>query len=195
MMKRFSLDDLPREPWKNGGGTTRTVCTETTKRSASLFDWRVSIADIVESGPFSVFPGIDRIAVVLENGPLRLTKNPPLGQLVAPLLSAERYCPIAFDGGNALFGAIPGEPVLCLNVMTRRSVASATIRILEADTVLEPETCSVLIAADAGWQVGPFTLDKHEGLIIRNGMPLNARAPLNASGPLIMVTIGALEGG
>ncbi|HNM98403.1 MAG TPA: HutD family protein, partial [Marmoricola sp.] len=41
-------------PWRNGGGSTR----EYFKVGGDDFDWRLSVAQIVQPGPFSAFPGI-----------------------------------------------------------------------------------------------------------------------------------------
>jgi hypothetical protein len=49
-------------PWRNGGGVTRQYVSHP---GADPFEWRVSLAEVDRSGPFSAFPGIDRILVVL----------------------------------------------------------------------------------------------------------------------------------
>lgn len=56
-----------RTRWKNGGGWTTELGIE--PESANLngeFDWRVSIADIEQDGPFSLFPGVERDLFLLE---------------------------------------------------------------------------------------------------------------------------------
>lgn len=55
---------LPPEPWKNGGGVTRTLAVD---GQAAVPRWRVSIADIEQDGPYSRFPGYDRVSVVLSS--------------------------------------------------------------------------------------------------------------------------------
>ncbi|MCB2071086.1 MAG: HutD family protein, partial [Ottowia sp.] len=67
-LQPFALADLPAEPWKNGGGRTRTVATWPAGAGLSDFDARVSVATIAASGPFSRFPGIDRQIVLLSGG-------------------------------------------------------------------------------------------------------------------------------
>jgi environmental stress-induced protein Ves len=66
-LRTFPFDTLTSEPWRNGGGTTRTVASG--GPAANSWDWRVSVADIARDGPFSIFPGIDRhLALIEGNG-------------------------------------------------------------------------------------------------------------------------------
>lgn len=53
-------------PWKNGGGSTTEIAVEPEGATWEAFDWRVAIADIRESGPFSSFPGIDRSIMLID---------------------------------------------------------------------------------------------------------------------------------
>lgn len=52
--------ERPALPWKNGGGVTREVVAHPPGSDLGHFDWRVSIAEIHNAGPFSRFPGIER---------------------------------------------------------------------------------------------------------------------------------------
>ena len=44
--------------WKNGGGMTREILREPAEPTP--FDWRLSLATIDSSGPFSAFAGYQR---------------------------------------------------------------------------------------------------------------------------------------
>lgn len=68
-LKRFALDDLREEPWRNGGGITRTVAKREINRKTL---WRISIADITGNEPFSRFDGTDREAVLVKGSSLTL---------------------------------------------------------------------------------------------------------------------------
>ncbi|MFN9927385.1 MAG: HutD family protein, partial [Phenylobacterium sp.] len=48
-------------PWKNGGGITRELAVWPPGASFDDFVWRVSMAEVHQDGPFSSFPGVDRI--------------------------------------------------------------------------------------------------------------------------------------
>ncbi len=114
-------------PWKNGGGVTREVAVSPPGRSMDDFDWRVSMAEVTQAGPFSRFDGIDRHLTILR-GKLRLdfsNRSVTLGPLDS----------LAFSGSEAVVG-MPLEPVLDLNVMTRRGKATATVCPVEGDVQL-----------------------------------------------------------
>ena len=71
-LRRFTLADLPRERWRNGAGWTRTVASAAHVADGGQPDWRVSLAEISQGAPFSLFPGMDRTAVLVRGGPVRL---------------------------------------------------------------------------------------------------------------------------
>lgn len=62
-LSRFVLDDLAQEPWRNGGGITRTLMRQEVDGKPL---WRISVADITGNAPFSRFEGLDRQAVLVE---------------------------------------------------------------------------------------------------------------------------------
>jgi environmental stress-induced protein Ves len=64
------------QPWKNGRGTTSEVI-----RVPDVDDYqlRVSIAEVIESGPFSTFPGYTRWSLLLDGGPVWLNAEPLVG--------------------------------------------------------------------------------------------------------------------
>lgn len=63
--RRGPWQALPPEPWKNGGGVTRTLAADKDAAESAAARWRVSIADITRDGPYSRFAGDDRVSVVL----------------------------------------------------------------------------------------------------------------------------------
>jgi len=79
----LKASDRKPQPWKNGGGTTREVCAFPPGATLDGFDWRLSMATVAKDGPFSAFPGIDRVLIVLAGGGLDLTL--PDGQGMALL--------------------------------------------------------------------------------------------------------------
>lgn len=62
-LQRFSLEDLTEEPWRNGGGVTRTLMR---RDNGDKPLWRISVADITGNAPFSRFEGLDRHSVLVE---------------------------------------------------------------------------------------------------------------------------------
>src|SRR5260370_34332900 len=91
--------DRPASPWKNGGGVTRQIGLFPEDASLADFDWRVSLATVAAAGPFSTFPGVDRLMLVLD------------GRLTLDMAGAS---PVTLDGASPTF-AFPGDaPVTAL---------------------------------------------------------------------------------
>ena len=57
-IKTLRAADYPRMPWKNGGGSTLEIVKDAGK-GLEGFGWRLSIADIAESGGFF---GVQRLS-------------------------------------------------------------------------------------------------------------------------------------
>ncbi|MBP5119253.1 HutD family protein [Pseudomonas protegens] len=85
--------DYPRMPWKNGGGSTEEIARDTGD-GLDGFGWRLSIADIAESGGFSSFAGYQRVITVLQGAGMQLTID---GEDVRPLLPLDAF---AFSGAS-----------------------------------------------------------------------------------------------
>ena len=51
---------------------TREIARSPSSGADSDFDWRVSIAEVATGGPFSRFPGIDRVLIRIGEAPLAL---------------------------------------------------------------------------------------------------------------------------
>src|SRR5580693_9452195 len=71
-VRLLRASDRVATPWRNGGGITREIAAWPPGATLTDFDWRVSMAAVREAGPFSHFPGIDRVLTIVE-GTLVLT--------------------------------------------------------------------------------------------------------------------------
>ena len=71
-MRLIPFDSLTPAPWKNGGGVTRQIACFPTGSSLSDFDWRLSMAEVAQDGPFSCFEGVDRRLCILAGAGLDL---------------------------------------------------------------------------------------------------------------------------
>ena len=106
--------DYVRMPWKNGGGHTTEIAAHPATATLDSFDWRISIADINAEGPFSRFPGVDRIIVLVAGAGMRLAGDAHVAELRAP------FEPYAFSGDDALSCSLVDGPVRDFNLMLRR---------------------------------------------------------------------------
>lgn len=117
------------QPWKNGGGTTAEVCVHPSGSGVEDFEWRISIAEVAAAGPFSRFPGVDRVLTVLD-GEIALTFEDADSRHVLTTRS-DPYC---FAGDRSCHGEPLTGTVRDLNVMVRRAQWSAHVERLHAGT-------------------------------------------------------------
>ncbi len=132
-------------PWKNGGGVTREIALGPAGAGPEEFLWRLSIAEVATSGPFSVFSGIDRTLTVLEGDGLKLDFAEG-----DDLVIDVPWRPAAFDGGRACEGRLIGGPVVDFNVMSRRGRSGHRVRLAKLSDerlteALENEVTAILV--------------------------------------------------
>ncbi|MDX8461885.1 HutD/Ves family protein [Mesorhizobium humile] len=148
-MRILRAADYKVMPWKNGGGTTTEIAVSPDGAGLDDFDWRISMAKVETSGPFSSFAGIDRTLSVLEGEGIVLDIA---GQPPAPLTTASP--PLAFPGDVPTGAALIGGPITDLNVMTRRGRVAHKVerRALSGEIRIVPRADTTLIlAVDAGF--------------------------------------------
>lgn len=90
------------------------------------FDWRLSIAQVVENGPFSDFSGYERSLFLLEGNGIDLAYNRTTSDSLIALLDVAR-----FDGGDATVATLRSGPISDFNLMSRKgkyTVRTETIR-------------------------------------------------------------------
>lgn len=148
-VRRFTLDGLPRSPWKNGGGTTREVACWPPGAGLDSFDWRVSIATIAAEGPFSAFPGIDRTITLLDGTGVWLrSRDASIDHKLDQLL-----VPFRFPGEAALDCELLDGASSDLNVMARRGRLRAEVRVVRSNTDLAAAPHGLLLAIQGRWTV------------------------------------------
>lgn len=118
--------DRQATPWKNGGGVTREIAAFPPGADLDTFDWRVSMASVIAGGPFSIFPGVERVLSVLEGELILIFEGGPTLKLTA------ETDPAAFAGDIAVVAQTPSGAVTDLNVMARRGRVRARVRKLHA---------------------------------------------------------------
>jgi uncharacterized protein len=109
-MKILRVDDVPAQPWKNGGGLTREMLAW-----PEGGDWqcRISVADIEADGPFSAFPGVERWFTVLKGAGVELTVDGQAHRLT------RTSPPLRFDGAAVTRCRLLDGPTRDLNLMLR----------------------------------------------------------------------------
>lgn len=177
-MRLHRRADQRETPWKNGGGTTREIAVFPSGAGFDTFDWRLSAAKVAGDGPFSTFPGVDRILTVLEGNGFDLDFG-PAGTVHLTPASA----PHAFAGDTACTARLIGGAVGDLNLMLRRGRWRATAAWstdLTGLAPLPPEgLCLAYLAAGAA-RIGAQRLEPGDTVEIAAGehaAPPEALAP------------------
>lgn len=161
---RFDVDQLPAMPWKNGGGVTREITCQPPGAPLDGFDWRLSIAHIASDGPFSAFPGIDRVITLLQGAGVHLQ----CGSAGWEHRLDQALQPFAFAGEDAIHARLIDGDCHDFNVMTRRSACRAEVQVLRGATELSGAPAGMLLATHGEWRLhsgdAPAVLSPHQGL-------------------------------
>ena len=132
-------------PWKNGGGTTHEAIR--VPPQGSHFRWRVSVAHIVASGPFSDFAGYNRKMVLLRGSGVSLTFGDGRQTVLREVGEL-----VEFSGALALDCQLLNGPCTDLNLIVSDSMTSARAwveRLTEPRTLETPrETLLVFSITD-----------------------------------------------
>jgi environmental stress-induced protein Ves len=113
-------------PWKNGQGSTTELAVEPPGATLDDFLWRVSIAELRGSGPFSAFAGYDRVITQLDGPPMSLTHAGRSPVVLQPLV------PHAFSGDDETECAVDGI-AHDFNLIVRRGHARAALAVHRVD--------------------------------------------------------------
>ncbi|MER7077254.1 hypothetical protein SAMN02982929_00946 [Saccharopolyspora kobensis] len=116
-------EDVEPKPWRNGRGITRELWAEPSGCGAGDdFEWRLSLADLGEDGPFSRFDGVERVFTPVVGGCFELTVDGRTHR-------ATRYQQVRFPGEAAV--AVRGltEPARVLNLMTPRGRCRGDVQV------------------------------------------------------------------
>ncbi|RTY02700.1 HutD family protein [Pseudomonas sp. C 49-2] len=109
-VKVWRAAEYVRMPWKNGGGSTEEI-TRDAGAGLDGFGWRLSIADIAESGGFSTFAGYQRVITVIQGAGMALTVD---GEEQRGLLPLQAF---AFKGDSQVSCRLITGPIRDFNLI------------------------------------------------------------------------------
>jgi len=127
VIKIISPDQFKTIAWKNGQGKTTELVINSAGTLAD-FDWRLSIASVLESGQFSDFSGYHRQLILLSGNGIKLTHDDKkidqhkMDELTQPLSMA------VFDGASRTVGKLIDGPIKDFNVMTKQHSFKAEVK-------------------------------------------------------------------
>ena len=170
-MRHLSAADYRTMPWANGRGTTVELLREDGPEG---LQFRLSMASVIEDGPFSIFPGIERNLTVISGPGFRLEgagKSLPCTPLV----------PVAFAGDLPVQAIGTGNrPSNDFNVMTARTLPIPDVT-CEAAPASLPAGGTLYLFALAPVVINGVPVDRHD-LVVTEGS-----ARIDGTGPVIAV--------
>ncbi|MGE0238291.1 MAG: HutD family protein [Parvibaculaceae bacterium] len=188
-LRHLRFESYVAKPWKNGQGITRDLLLWP---ASEHFDIRISLADIPPTSTFSAFPGITRHITRLSGDSVSLRFADGTTQLL------ELLVPLTFDSGKAPYCEARGSAVRVLNVMTRETSWTASVKpIMDGAHRIEQAQGLILIfAAGGAWTAvsGASTihLKSSESLLAAAPVALNLRGAPGAKA--LFATLEPIDG-
>lgn len=108
MIELIRADQYTKMLWKNGAGFTLEIARS---QGDADFEWRISMADVATSGPFSLFPNKQRIISVLDGQGMVLHVDD------LPAKNLKQGDIFAFDGESQVQSELVGGAIRDLNLI------------------------------------------------------------------------------
>lgn len=188
-LRLIPAHDYRRERWRNGFGWTREILRWPERGDA--WDWRLSIAEIEQDGPFSSFPGVDRELVLLHGNGVRLRFGDGAVREVEP-----PHGRVRFAGESVVSGELIDGSTHDFNLMWRRDR-------IDAELWHRPLVGSMVLFVEAGEQWVLHVLSGHARASDENrretaamgdtlyfsAETLRARFALDGSGEVLLIRL------
>jgi environmental stress-induced protein Ves len=167
-------------PWRNGAGTTREIVREPAQ--AETFAWRLSLATVAVSGPFSSYRGYQRAVALIEGRGFRLDIKDAPAQVLATR-GAHALFPGAAETGCALIdGACTDLSLMVrepggINAVTRLQIGAQQTLPSACDTIQAlfvlhgAIECRALVPSQPGCEAAAhaYKLNFNDTLVIHGG--------------------------
>ena len=151
-MRIQRCDEHRAMPWANGLGTSYEVASD--RNTDGEWTWRVAIAPVIEDGPFSSLPGVDRELVVIEGNGMVLNIDDESVKCMPGQV-------VRFSGDSVTIARLVDGPAVDLGLMTvRGSVTRSMVVTADAGGMIE---CDVLVA------IGDAVFEDEDGTHCRLG--------------------------
>jgi len=136
MIKIIPPEQFNKTPWKNGKGET-TELAISDGGTLENFDWRISMAKVVEDGAFSYFTGYLRNLILIDGNGMDLQHDQ------SRIDRLERRLSFAtFDGGCDTVSTLLAGPIIDINVITRADKYDVSVATYIDRKVVELSACT-----------------------------------------------------
>jgi uncharacterized protein len=127
MLRHIPQSELLEGRWRNGQGVSWEIAAYK-KQGAADFSWRFAKARIDNDVPFSIYPGMDRIFMMIEGGGMDLEFE---GGRV--LQVHEKFVPHEFSCDVPLYCKLLDGPSLDLNLFAARGEYRAVCEVMNVN--------------------------------------------------------------
>jgi environmental stress-induced protein Ves len=176
-------------PWRNGLGTTTELARQNAPNADAGqpdFIWRISRADVISSGPFSNFTGVDRTLFLISGNGFTLNFATNEKRVLSQL-----YQSIQFSGDEPTSCTLLNGPCQDLNIMVSRAHASARTILHHATARCIAGEQTILHALEGAWILAidgsTYSIDINNMAILTD--EVNAGFTIEGSGSLLQVDI------
>jgi environmental stress-induced protein Ves len=175
-----------RSAWKNGGGITSEIAIYPPEATLEKGDflWRLSSAEVGLPGPFSLFPGFERMLTLIAGREMVL-KNEEQMEALTP---GEIF---RFSGKEIFHAELPHGPITDLGVIFLPSAFRVEMKIL--DFIKRPRSFQLAPATNFFFVVeGEFSAEVYPGdstvpLIPGDALRMDPILPVDHSGRLVLL--------
>ncbi len=148
--------DHQKMRWLNGSGWTSEILAWPDPQN---WEWRLSVADIEQGGPFSVFAGVDRTIALLQGSGFVLTVED-----LPPVTIERPYEPFDFRGDRPTTCSLLDGPVQDLNLMVRRTSTPRHLRFVEIIDTIELADMELAIVVSGRLRVDGHSLSRLDAI-------------------------------
>lgn len=150
-------------PWKNGQGITHEIVISPpgSTLQQNNFDYRISSAEVKSSGPFSLFPGMIRLLVIISGKGLVLN-----GKAVSP------YHVLEFMGEEVIEANLIDKGIIDVGIIFDPSKIHASMNIILEDTSLILTGENYFYCSEGSFMVKGLELDETECLHIEQNQKI-----------------------
>jgi environmental stress-induced protein Ves len=159
-------------PWANGKGTSYEIASD--RDASNQWTWRVAIAPVVEDGPFSTLPGINRQLVVIDGNGMVLEVD---GKTVDCLPGQV----VSFSGDSTTSARLIDGPIVDVGLMTVKGLYAGSMFVVTGvGSVIESDLIVAIgdtnLEDESGGRHGLETMDALLGVERRRMVLLNGMA-------------------
>lgn len=181
--KILCLKDYKRLTWNNPVGYSDEIARNEESTDLYEFNWRIAIDDIVQDGPFTVFPGYTRIMSVLEGSNMQVVFNGVYENII------QTYDYVRCEGEMLGVGTLLSGPIRDLNLLYNNERYTGHFQWLQLSEVRDFTSDAEVIAIFSAIPTltaivnnSPETLKLHDTLLITQNVTQQAftvKSPLS----------------